>query len=33
MKKQRKPKWGYQFDKCHICKTKTFEYCSYSEFE
>lgn len=32
MKKQRKPKWGYQFDKCPICKTKTFEYCSYSEF-
>lgn len=32
MKKQRKPRWGYQFDKCPICKTKTFEYCSYSEF-
>lgn len=32
MKKQRKPKCGYQIDKCPICKVKTFEYCSYSEF-
>lgn len=32
MKKQRKPRWGYSIISCPICKEKTFEYCSYSEF-
>ena len=27
-----KPKYGYQFIKCPICKSKTFEYCSFSEY-
>lgn len=32
LKKQRKPRWGYKIINCPICKSKTFEYCSYSEY-
>ena len=32
MIKRRKPRWGYSIISCPICKAKTFEYCSYSEF-
>ena len=30
MSKQ-KPRYGYKFENCPICKYKTFEYCSYSD--
>ena len=32
MKKQRKPRWCYKIITCPICKSKTFEHCSYSEY-
>ena len=28
----KKPKYGYQFIECPICKSKTFEYCVFSEY-
>ena len=31
MEKQ-KLRYGYEFITCPICKSKTFDYCSYSEF-
>lgn len=29
--RKRKLKYGYKIINCPICKTKTFEYCSYSD--
>lgn len=32
IKKKRKLRYGYEFITCPICKSKTFDYCSYSEW-
>ena len=30
-RKQKEPRYGYEIMKCPICRSKTFEYCSYHE--